>query len=85
MPTMLKLDVQGYEDRVLRGAVETLSKISLIECELSVVPLYESQLNLREMLAFLAVRGFELEALETGFRDQRGRIVQFNGLFASRS
>lgn len=79
--TMLKLDVQGYEDRVLRGARRTLGRVSLIECELSVVPLYEGQMLLREMLDLLAELEFELLGLEPGFSSQ-GRLLQVNAFLA---
>jgi FkbM family methyltransferase len=69
--TLLKLDVQGFEDRVLRGATTTLESVQLIECELSIVAFYGRQLRLRAMLDLFAEAGFELTDLEPG---PRGRI-----------
>src|SRR4029077_19220706 len=37
---LLKLDVQGYEDRVLDGAPSTLARAVLVQCELSIAQLY---------------------------------------------
>ena len=80
-PTLLKLDVQGYEDRVLRGAAHTLEQVELIECELSIVPLYTGQLTLRPMLDLLSTAGFELVDLEPGPRGRHGSTMYIDALF----
>jgi FkbM family methyltransferase len=84
-PTLMKLDVQGYEDRVLRGADGVLFQIGVVECEVSIEPLYEAQLGLREMLNLFEVLGFGLIALEAGLRDRAGRIVQYDAMLVRTS
>jgi Methyltransferase FkbM domain len=81
-PTLLKLDVQGFEDRVLRGAEALLPGISLIECEVSLEPLYASQLTLMPMLDLLREHGFQVVRLEPGMRDANGRgsILQYDAI-----
>jgi FkbM family methyltransferase len=54
----LKLDVQGHEAAVLRGAERTLERVALIECEMPLVRMYEGQLTFAELLALLAGSGF---------------------------
>ena len=78
----LKLDVQGFERAVLRGAQKTLEQVDGIELELSVTPLYRGQTLYREMLDFLETLGFGLVGLSEGFTDPHtGRLLQFDAVF----
>ncbi len=79
---LLKIDTQGYEEQVLKGADEIISKIKGIHLELSIVPLYEGQILFEEMLNQLKEMGFALYHLSPGFKDYRtGRLLQFDGTF----
>lgn len=42
-PTLIKMDVQGYEDEVIKGGKETIRRASILIIETSFVPLYEGQ------------------------------------------
>jgi FkbM family methyltransferase len=80
---LLKLDVQGTEDRVLQGGTDLLSRVDLLEIELSLVRLYDGQRLLPEMLGWLAERGFTLIGLEPVLRDpESGYLLQVDGFFA---
>jgi FkbM family methyltransferase len=79
---MLKLDVQGAERAVLDGARRTLGRVRVIECELSLVELYEGQALMAELVAQLAAAGFALWGLRPAFADpSTGRLLQADGLF----
>jgi len=80
--SFLKLDVQGFEHRVLAGATEILPRLHGVQCEMSLVPLYAGQPLLGEMLMLLRDLGFELHAMLPGFTDERtGRSLQMDGIF----
>ena len=79
---LFKLDVQGYELRVLAGAAGMLAAVGVVETELSVVPLYQGQPLLADMVRALDEAGFALAALEPILRDWRtGEHLQFDGVF----
>jgi len=79
---LLKIDTQGYEMPVLRGAEKLLRHIAGVQLELSVTPLYEGQVLCVDMMAWLRERGFELWNLIPGFIDPgSGRMLQFDGVF----
>ena len=81
----LKLDVQGYEMKVLSGATSTLPRTRVLEIELSLAALYEGQPSFCQMIDYLDGAGFDLVSLETVFKDpQSGRILQLDGIFVRR-
>lgn len=59
-PVLLKLDVQGYEKKVLLGAPGLLKKIDYLLFETSFVPMYEGEPLFDEMHTFLKEAGFEI-------------------------
>lgn len=79
---LLKVDVQGGELAVLRGAAGTLDRVVVIEAELSLAQLYEGQPRILEVCDWLADRGFVLVDLEPVFRHaDTGRLLQLDGRF----
>lgn len=78
----LKLDVQGYELEVLKGARESLPKLAGVQVELSLVPLYEGAPTFHEMIDLLESEEFRLAGIEPGFCDgASGELLQADGLF----
>lgn len=61
-PILLKLDVQGYEKEVLKGAEKTLNRVNYIILETSFCKLYENQPLFDELHEYIKNFGFELVA-----------------------
>ena len=81
----LKIDTQGYESEVLRGAAETLGRVVGVQLELSLVPLYEGQRLMPELLEHLSRLGFELWGVAPAFVDPRtGRMLQIDATLVRR-
>ena len=77
----LKIDTQGYEDRVLQGAGRLLERLAGVQLELSLVPLYEGQPLFWELLVRLQDNGFDLWAIWPGFHNPRtGRMLQMDAV-----
>lgn len=57
-PVLLKMDVQGAELDVLRGATSGLDAVDCIKLEYNFEPMYEGQVRLPELVAFLDDHGF---------------------------
>jgi FkbM family methyltransferase len=81
-PVMLKLDVQGFELSVLRGALETLPRVSVLQCELALIPSYEGGATFFEVREFLRERGFVLAHLIDGHvNHETGELREVDGIF----
>lgn len=61
-PDLLKLDVQGYELEVLKGAPMMLRRAKAVLCEVSFVPLYKGQCLFADVVTFMSLAGFSLRA-----------------------
>lgn len=81
--TLLKIDVQGTELAVLKGASKILQQIAWVYAELSFVELYLGQEPAAEIVSYLAARGFELAGIYNVQYSQDGRSLQADVLFRS--
>jgi FkbM family methyltransferase len=78
---LLKIDVQGLEDKVLAGSCVVLSRVKSIWMELSFQPLYEGSPTIERMISLCRRDGFILVDLQEGFRASTGELLQADGLF----
>lgn len=78
----IKIDTQGYEDKVLLGIKNNFNMVKGIQIELSTIPLYEGQKLYYEIIDFLVKLGFSLYAINQEFTGKlTGRLFQFDGFF----
>ncbi len=81
----LKIDTQGYEMEVLKGSIGLLPRVTGIQAELSLIPLYDGAPMIAEMIAYLDSLGYALFNLVPGYKDLRtGRVLQVDGFFVRR-
>jgi FkbM family methyltransferase len=79
---LFKLDVQGYESQVLAGAPRVLSRALAVQLEMSIVPLYDGELLMPQMVAKMSAHGFDLWDLEANLRDPNiSRLLAVDGVF----
>lgn len=82
---MLKIDTQGYEKKVIEGALSSLKNILIIQIEMSIIELYEGELGFIEMIKLLNDKGFKLFSLENGFSNlDSGQLMQVDGIFVNK-
>ncbi len=69
-PVLLKVDTEGYEMKVLKGAEKTLKNCSYVILELSFQPRFKDSYTFEEMIAFMASSGFTVHSVITGGSDK---------------
>ena len=79
---LLKIDVQGYELRVLEGAVKTLDRIRVVLVETGIASLYADDASFDEVYRFLTERGFTYAGSVDQLMSPRdGRPLQQDSVF----
>jgi FkbM family methyltransferase len=72
----LKLDTQGYDLEVIRGASRVLAGVAALQTELSFIPIYQGMPSYEQMLRELTARGFEVSGLFPVNLDSRLRMIE---------
>jgi FkbM family methyltransferase len=81
-PVLLKIDVQGYEDRVLAGATEFIRKVRWVIIEVSFFNLYEQEANFKNLISMMHQFGFEFSRpLNFHFSPDSNEIIEMDALF----
>ena len=79
---LLKVDTQGFDLEVLRGAAGRLDRIDVVMTELAVNAIYEGAPTPSEVFSFMENAGFELFGLFPLSRDRsRVRLVEADCVF----
>ncbi len=83
-PVILKLDVQGSELKVMRGAGKMLNSFDYILCEMSFTELYAGQPLIKEVMDFMYENKFTLiDILELNKDSRNNELLQVDGLFVN--
>lgn len=80
-PSLLKIDVQGYERSTLAGCRKLLHKFDVIYIELSFVELYSGQALANEIVQLLQQQSFQLCGVNNISIDNDGKSIQADFLF----
>ena len=81
-PHFLKLDVQGYELNVLRGAEATLRDTLVVFTEVLFEQFYEGQVDFPTMFDFMRARGFRFVEFASECRlPPRGEVAYTDAVF----
>ncbi len=81
-PAFLKLDVQGFEAHVLRGAERTLRSTAVVMTEVLFEKLYQGQTDLLTLANILAEHGFRfLEFADETRLPPQGRLAYADAVF----
>jgi FkbM family methyltransferase len=80
-PSLLKLDVQGFELQALRGCESLLRNFDVVYCECSFLELYSGQSFASDIIRWLDERGFRFVGFYNPSFDSSGRAIQADFLF----
>lgn len=74
----LKIDTQGFDLKVIKGARNSLRDMAAIQCEVSAIPIYKGMPDYSTALAALKELGFDLSGLFPVTRDEHLRVIEFD-------
>jgi len=81
-PILLKIDVQGFEDRVIAGAGVFLERVRWVLMEVSFSKLYEGERDFETIVDLLKKHGFRfVRPMNFHFSPKTGEIIEMDALF----
>jgi len=79
---LIKLDVQGYEDKVIQGGIDTFRKARVIMTEVSYYELYKGQVLFDEIYNQLEKMGFRYKgSINNLFHPIKGLLLSSDAVF----
>jgi FkbM family methyltransferase len=82
---LIKLDVQGFEDRVIRGGRETFRRATACIVEVCLETLFEGQPRFVDIVEILTELGFEFAGNLEQFPARDGHVMVIDAVFVQRS
>lgn len=81
-PILLKIDVQGLEDKVIRGGTKFLRDVQWVLMEVSFAELYEGEMDFLEMSSLMDKAGFKfVRPVNFHISPTTGEIIEMDALF----
>ena len=80
-PLVIKMDVQGFEDRVIAGGQQTLRRAQGIVLEVCLASLYEGQPTFAALHDSLASLGLAFAGTRDQFFGEGGKVIYFDAVF----
>jgi hypothetical protein len=80
-PDFIKIDVQGFEDRVINGGKEIIKQAKYCMLELSLVSLYEESKLITDINSLMRSLGFSLISIVGRIKGKSEEILQLDGLY----
>ena len=80
----LKLDTQGYDLEILKGAENTLCEIMALQSEVSVLRIYAGMPDFLTTIKLLNEKGFDISGMFPVSRDRYLRVVEFDAVMVRR-
>jgi hypothetical protein len=75
----LKVDAQGFDMEVIEGATGVLPRVTSLQTEVSLRPIYQGQPRMNEQLARLDELGFQPTGLfPVAFESDQLRVIEFD-------
>ncbi len=85
-PIVAKIDVQGYEERVITGGLDTLARCQMVIIEVSFIELYSTQLLFDELHLIMVRNGFRCAGLLDCYADPKtGEFVYADAVYMRKS
>lgn len=84
-PDLVKIDVQGFEDKVLSGGTKTIERARHCIIELNLDKLYQGCPQITEIIATMDELNFDLVDIVGEVTGKAGRLVQVDGLFRKKN
>jgi FkbM family methyltransferase len=78
---LIKLDVQGYEDRVIRGGQEVFTKAKAAILEVNVDSLYDQQADFKDLLLMLSALNYRYVGNIEQNYGAEGHVIYFDAVF----
>ena len=78
---LIKVDVEGYEDRVIYGGRKTFQKARACILEICLDKLYEDQATFSKISCFMDTLGFEYAGNLDQVYDKDGKIIYIDAVF----